>query len=50
MKSVFTKLFLVLFVSMTAFSCVKSTLEDAAEELEKEFNEQEAKTELIVEE
>ncbi len=50
MKSSVTKLFLVLFVSMTAVSCVKSALEDAAEDLEKELNEQESKTELVVSE
>ncbi len=49
MKSVFTKLFLLAFVAMTALSCVKSALEDAAEEIEKDLNEQEAKTELVIE-
>lgn len=47
MKSLFAKLFLLAFVAMTAFSCsVKSELEDIADELEEEFNE-DARTEVI---
>ncbi|MBU2975042.1 hypothetical protein [Zobellia sp. B3R18] len=47
MKSLFTKLFLLAFVSMTAFSCsVKSELEDIADELEEENN-NDARTEVI---
>jgi len=47
MKSVFAKLFLLAFVSMTAISCsVKSELEDIADELEEENN-TDARTEVI---
>ncbi len=47
MKLVFAKLFLLAFVSMTAFSCsVKSELEDIADELEEEFN-TDARTDVI---
>lgn len=47
MKSLFAKLFLLAFVVMTAFSCsVKSELEDIADDLEEEFND-DARTEVI---
>ncbi|MGS0525859.1 hypothetical protein ACU8V7_12375 [Zobellia nedashkovskayae] len=46
MKPLFAKLFLLAFVSMTAFSCsVKSELEDIADELEEDNND--ARTEVI---
>ena len=46
MKSFFTKLFLVAFISMTAFSCVKAAIEDSLEDLEKDLND-DSKTELV---
>tara|TARA_R110002167_G_scaffold13570_5_gene56203 strand:- start:2234 stop:2392 length:159 start_codon:yes stop_codon:yes gene_type:complete len=49
MKSFATKMFLVLFVSLTALSCVKAALEDAANELENDLNDQESVTELVIE-
>jgi len=47
MKSLLAKLFLLAFVSMTVFSCsVKSELEDIADELEEDINNN-ARTEVI---
>ena len=47
MKSLFAKLFLLAFVSMTTFSCsVKSELEDIADDLEDD-NSADARTEVI---
>lgn len=47
MKSLLAKLFLLAFVAMTTFSCsVKSELEDIADELEEEFN-NEASTDAV---
>lgn len=47
MKTFLSKLFVLLFVSMVAFSCsVKSELEDIADELEEENN-TDARTETI---
>lgn len=49
MKSFLTKLFLFAFVALSATSCVKAALEDAVVELEKDLNEADSKTELVVE-
>lgn len=46
MKSTLAKLFLVAFVSMSTFSCVKAAIEDSLEELEKDLND-DSKTELV---
>jgi len=49
MKSFLAKLFLFVFVALSATSCVKAALEDAVEDLEKELDEADSKTELVFE-